>query len=52
LVSLSSLICFFIPQNNTKKKLYTNIPEMFNSNPKTSIRKYPIFCCWYNFFHC
>ena len=23
---------------------------MFNFNPKISIRKYPIFCSWHNFF--
>ena len=23
---------------------------MFNSNPKTSIQKYPIFCSYYNVF--
>ena len=23
---------------------------MPNSNPKTDIQKYPIFCSWYNFF--
>ena len=34
----------FIPQNNTKKKLYANAPEMSNSKPKMSIRKHPIFC--------
>ena len=45
-----SLIYFFFPQNNTKKKLYTNVPEISKFNSKTSIQKYLIFCSWYNFF--
>ena len=40
----------FFPLNNTKKKLYANVPEMFNFNPKISIQKYPISNRWYNFF--
>jgi hypothetical protein len=47
-VLLSSLFYFIFSLNDTKKKLYVNIPEMFNFNPKTSIQKYPIFCSWYN----
>ena len=52
---LENLTSLFIPaqlflsQNNIKEKLYANIPEMFNFNPKISIQKYPIFCSWYNF---
>ena len=46
----SSLIYFFFSQNSIKKKLYADLPEMFNSDPKTSIQKYPIFCSWYNVF--
>ena len=42
---------FFFPQNDIKKNLYATIPEMPNSNPKTSIQKYLIFCSWYNVFH-
>ena len=37
----------FFSLNNTKKKLHANVPEMFNFNPKISIRKHPIFCSWY-----
>ena len=48
----SSLIYFFPLQNNVKKKLYANVPEMSNFNPKASIQKYRIFCSWYNVFHC
>ena len=48
----SSLIDLFFLQINIKKKLYSNVPEMSNFNPKTSIQKYPIFCSWYNVFHC
>ena len=36
--------------NNSKKKLYANVSEMFSIDPKTSIRKYLIFCSFYNFF--
>ena len=42
----------FLPLNNLKTTLYANVPEMCNSNSKTSIQKYPIFCSWYNVFHC
>ena len=45
----SSLLVFF-PNNNTIKKVYASVPEMLSLNPKISIRKYPIFCSWYNFF--
>ena len=45
-----SIQLFFFSLNKTKKKLYANVPEIFNFNPKTSIRKYPIFWSWYNFF--
>ena len=51
-VSLFIPDLIFFPQINTKKKLYANVPEMSNFNPKTSILKYPIFCIWYNVFHC
>jgi hypothetical protein len=40
----SSLIYFLFSLNNTKKKLYANVPEIFSFNPKMSIRKYPTFC--------
>ena len=40
----------FFSLNNTKKKLYINVPEMINFNPKISIWRYSIFCSWYNFF--
>ena len=33
----------FLSLNNTKKKIYANVPEVLNFNPKISIRKYPIF---------
>ena len=46
----SFLFYFFFSLNNANKKIYANVPEMFNFNPKTSIQKYPIFSSWYNFF--
>jgi hypothetical protein len=45
---ISNLLFFSL--NSIKVKLYFNVPEMSQFNPKTSIRKYPIFCSWYNFF--
>ena len=36
--------------NNTKKKLYTNEPEMLTFNPKTRFQKYSVFCSRYDFF--
>ena len=53
---LKNWVSIFIPVqlllslNNIKKKVHNNMPEMFNFNLKTSIRKYPIFCSCYNFF--
>jgi hypothetical protein len=49
-VSLFIPALLFTSPNNTNKKLYINVLEMFSFNPKTSIQKYPIFCSWYNFF--
>jgi hypothetical protein len=47
--SLFTYALLFFLLNNTKKELYPNVPEMFYSNLKTSIQKYPIFCSRYNF---
>jgi hypothetical protein len=41
---------FFFLLKNIKKKLYANIPEMFESNPKASIQKYPASSSWYSVF--
>ena len=46
---ISTLLFFSL--NNIKEKVYANVPEMLNFNPKTSIQKYPIFYSWYNFFN-
>jgi hypothetical protein len=46
----SFLSYFFFSLNNANKKIYANVPEMFNFNPKTSIQKCPICNSWYNFF--
>jgi hypothetical protein len=40
----------FSPLDNTKKKLYVNVPDMLTFNLKTSVFKYLIFSGWYNFF--
>ena len=48
--NFSSLLGFFFSQSNAKKKIYADVPEMFNFSPKTSIQKYPICSCWYNVF--
>jgi hypothetical protein len=42
--------CLFIPLNDNKIKLYTNVLEMFKFHQKTRSREYPIFSIWYNFF--
>ena len=42
-VSLFIPAQLFFSLNNVKKKLYANVPEMFDFNPKISIWKYPIF---------
>ena len=46
----SLLNVFFFSLNNKEKALYVNAPEMLDFNPKTSIRKDPIFSSWYNIF--
>ena len=42
-LDFSSLRNFFFSLNNTKKKMYANVLEMFSFDSKTSIRRYPIF---------
>jgi hypothetical protein len=42
---------FFYSLNNSKKGLYTNVPEIIAFNLKTSIHKYSISSSWYNFFN-
>ena len=49
-VSLFIPALLFFSLNNTKKKLCSNIPEMFRFNPEISIQKCPIICGWYKFF--
>ena len=49
-LDFSSLRNFFFSLNNAKKKMYANVLEMFSFDSKTSIRRYPIFFSWYNFF--
>ena len=34
---------FFVKQHRKKKKLYINVPEMFNFNPEICIQKRPTF---------
>lgn len=46
----SSLTNFFL-LDNTKKKLYNNVPQMFKFNPKTRFLKYLISSSWCNFFN-
>ena len=46
------LVYFFFSLNNNinKKKIYANVPEMFNFDPK-QVPKILYFYIWYNFFN-
>ena len=44
------ILIYFFFHKITPKKLYADVPAMLNSNPKTSIQEYRIFCSYYKFF--